>query len=78
MDDPPQTGTYHGSKTRISLDDLVATGLVMLADAGPGRALYEVATEWHHHFVCRRCQRVIDVPCEAGSRPCLEATVRVP
>lgn len=57
------------------LDDLVATGLVMLADAGPGRALYEVANEWHHHFVCRRCQRVIDVPCEAGSRPCLEATV---
>lgn len=57
------------------LDDLVATGLVMLADAGPGRALYEVANEWHHHFVCRRCQRVIDVPCESGSRPCLEATV---
>jgi Fur family ferric uptake transcriptional regulator len=57
------------------LDDLVATGLVMVADAGPGRALYEVADEWHHHFVCRRCQLVTDVACEAGSRPCLMASV---
>jgi Fur family ferric uptake transcriptional regulator len=57
------------------LDDLAAAGLVMLADAGPGRALYEVASEWHHHFVCRRCRQVIDVACEAGSRPCLDATV---
>lgn len=57
------------------LDDLAAAGLVMLADAGPGRALYEVASEWHHHFVCRRCRQVIDVACEADSRPCLEATV---
>ena len=57
------------------LDDLVATGLVMLADVGPGRALYEAANEWHHHFVCRRCRRVTDVACEADSRPCLEVTV---
>jgi Fur family ferric uptake transcriptional regulator len=57
------------------LDDLVATGLVMLADVGPGRALYEVADDWHHHFVCRHCRQVTDVPCAAGSRPCLEASV---
>ncbi len=57
------------------LDDLIATRLVMLADVGPGRALYEVADEWHHHFVCRRCRSVTDVPCGSGSRPCLEATV---
>ena len=57
------------------LDDLVATGLVMLADVGPGRALYEVAAQWHHHLVCRRCRRVIDVACEADSQPCLQATV---
>lgn len=57
------------------LDDLVAAGLVMRADAGPGRARYEIAERWHHHFVCRRCERVVDVPCLTGSRPCLEATV---
>lgn len=57
------------------LDDLVAMRLVMLADVGPGRALYEVADQWHHHFICRRCRRVTDVACEADSRPCLEAIV---
>ena len=57
------------------LDDLVAMRLVVLADVGPGRALYEAANEWHHHFVCRHCRRVTDVACEADSRPCLEATV---
>lgn len=57
------------------LDDLVATGLVMLADVGPGRALYEVADEWHHHLVCRRCRRVTDVACATRSRPCLDAVV---
>lgn len=57
------------------LDDLVTSGLVMLADVGPGRALYEVADDWHHHLVCRRCRSVTDVACATGSRPCLEATV---
>lgn len=51
---------------------LVAAGLVMIADAGPGRTLYEVMTSWHHHFVCRRCGRVIDVACAVGEKPCLE------
>jgi Fe2+ or Zn2+ uptake regulation protein len=54
------------------LDDLVRCELVMLADAGPGRALYEVADTVHHHFVCRRCGVVQDVPCAVGQRPCLD------
>ncbi len=57
------------------IDDLASAGLVMLADVGPGAALYEVAEEWHHHFVCRGCRRVTDVRCLADSRPCLEATL---
>ena len=55
------------------LDDLVRCELVMLADAGPGRALYEAREVEHHHFVCRRCGTVADVPCIVGERPCLEA-----
>lgn len=55
--------------------DLVTAGIAMQADVGPGRALYEVADEWHHHFVCRHCGHVVDVPCEEGEKPCLEATV---
>ena len=52
--------------------DLQAVGLVMCADAGPGRALYEVSDVWHHHFVCRVCKMVTDVPCARGIKPCLE------
>jgi Fur family ferric uptake transcriptional regulator len=51
--------------------DLREAGLVMCADAGPGRALYEVSDVWHHHFVCRRCGEVTDVPCMRDRKPCL-------
>ncbi|MCS7051584.1 MAG: transcriptional repressor [Thermomicrobium sp.] len=51
---------------------LVSSGLVMVADAGPGRMLLESARVWHHHFVCRDCGTVIDVPCVIGAKPCLQ------
>ena len=52
--------------------DLQAAALVMSADVGPGRALYEVAETWHHHFVCRVCGAITDVPCVRGKKPCLD------
>lgn len=52
-------------------------GLLLRADAGPGRTLYETKTAWHHHFVCRRCGRVFDVPCARGRKPCLEMPAKV-
>jgi Fur family ferric uptake transcriptional regulator len=52
--------------------DLQAAGLLMCADTGPGRALYEAADTWHHHFVCRVCKTIVDVPCIRGEKPCLE------
>ena len=55
------------------LDDLSGVDLVMRADRGPGTAIYEVADTWHHHFVCRECGEVADVPCAIGSKPCLDA-----
>jgi Fe2+ or Zn2+ uptake regulation protein len=55
------------------LNKLLDHGLISLADVGPGRALYEAAQAWHHHFVCRACDAVIDVPCLTGTKPCLEA-----
>lgn len=58
-----------------ALRDLTTVGLVMLADAGPGPARYEVAREWHHHFVCRVCGRITDVACAVGAKPCLEAEI---
>lgn len=51
--------------------DLTQASLVMNADAGPGRAFYEASDEWHHHFVCRGCGKIEDVPCMTGHKPCL-------
>lgn len=28
----------------------------------------------HHHLICRRCDRVVDVTCAAGRAPCLTAS----
>ena len=63
------------SRTSVynALDALVGAGLVMAADAGPGRALYEADDGWHHHFVCRGCGAVLDVACLQDRKPCLHA-----
>lgn len=53
------------------MGDLCQYGLVMMADAGPGRTLYEYTDVWHHHFVCRNCGMIQDVPCVEGRKPCL-------
>jgi len=60
-----------------ALDDLRDAGVVLEADVGPGRALFEAGSVWHHHFVCRRCGIVIDVPCVKGRKPCLRLTAAV-
>lgn len=57
------------------LRDLYSHGLLLIADAGPGRTLYEAHREWHHHFVCRRCSAIFDVPCVVGTKPCLDQTI---
>jgi Fur family ferric uptake transcriptional regulator len=55
------------------LADLERVALVMRADVGPGRTLWEAGDEWHHHFVCRACGAIHDVPCAHGAKPCLDA-----
>jgi len=76
------TGLLLESDRRLSrasvynvLDDLSRVDLAMRADRGPGTAIYEVADTWHHHFVCRMCGDVTDVPCVIGSKPCLDADI---
>ncbi len=62
----PRATIYH------ILGVLARAGLVLVADAGPGRTLYEAATRWHHHLVCRRCGAIVDVACVGETKPCLE------
>ena len=54
------------------LGDLATAGLVVVADAGPGAARYEVATHDHHHFVCTVCGSIADVPCVTDDAGCIE------
>lgn len=68
----PRTSLYN------VVDALCDAGLASCAGTGPGRALYEAAGVPHHHFVCRACQAVIDVPCAAVSTPCLTALDELP
>ena len=62
------------SRTSVynALDALATAGVVLMADAGPGRRLFEVGTTWHHHAVCRRCGQISDIACAVGKRPCLD------
>ncbi|HEX3789780.1 MAG TPA: Fur family transcriptional regulator [Pseudonocardiaceae bacterium] len=61
----PRTSVYN---SLVLLADL---GVLMRADVGPGAVVYEATETWHHHFVCRRCGAVLDVPCVVGAAPCL-------
>lgn len=57
------------------LTDLVACGLAMRAEVGPGRERYEAGGPYHHHLVCRACGAIVDVPCAVGEPPCLQAAL---
>lgn len=50
---------------------LVDCGLLTMISVGPGSARYESREVWHHHFVCKVCGRIDDVPCLVGDKPCL-------
>lgn len=54
------------------LHNLSRVGVLAAVELGPDRTIYELDHGWHHHFVCRRCDRIIDVPCIVGAKPCLE------
>ncbi len=64
-----QGGKLSRTSVYAALASLVAAGVAMSADAGPGRALYEAGGTWHHHVVCRGCGKVDDVACVGGERP---------
>ncbi len=67
----PRTSVYNVVGT------LAERGLLMTAEVGPGRALYEAAEQRHHHFVCRECGKIVDVPCAGGVRRWMEVPRRV-
>ena len=65
----PRASLYH------ALAAMADAGVLLVADAGPGTARFELAGDWHHHLVCRACGSITDVPCATGTKPCLEAAL---
>jgi Fur family ferric uptake transcriptional regulator len=54
------------------LEALTRAGLVRRIEPAGSPALYEARVgDNHHHLVCRRCGRTVDVDCAVGSTPCL-------
>lgn len=64
-------GTVSKQAVYDVLRALTDAGLVRRVRADERRALFERATDNHHHMVCRECGRLEDVPCAVGHAPCL-------
>jgi Fur family ferric uptake transcriptional regulator len=57
------------------LHALTEAGLLRRVEPAGSAARFEVDTgDNHHHLVCRRCQRMVDVECAIGRAPCLQAS----
>ncbi len=55
------------------LGALTEAGLARRIAPAGGPARFEArAGDNHHHLVCRRCGRIVDVDCADGSAPCLD------
>ncbi|MXV90543.1 MAG: transcriptional repressor [Acidimicrobiia bacterium] len=66
-----------GSVSRQAVFDtlgvLTEVGLIRRIQPARSAARYEDRVDDnHHHLVCRDCDRVVDVDCAAGYRPCLD------
>ena len=68
-----------GSVSRQAVYDALAIftdkGLVRRIQPAGSPARYENRVgDNHHHLICRSCNRMLDVDCAVGERPCLTAS----
>lgn len=67
-----QAGAVSDQAVYNVLAALVDAGLVRRIQPAASPPLYELRVgDNHHHIVCRRCGRAMDVDCVVGRRPCL-------
>lgn len=53
---------------------LTEKGLIRRIEPAGSSALYEPRVgDNHHHLICRRCGKTVDVDCAIGDAPCLTA-----
>lgn len=57
-----------------TLDSLKNSKLLVEINAGDGSSHYDACVEPHNHFVCRKCNSIIDIFCD--NIPALEKSVK--
>jgi Fe2+ or Zn2+ uptake regulation protein len=67
-----------GAISRQAVYDALSTftdrGLIRRIQPAGSPARYEARVgDNHHHLICRACNRMVDVDCAVGDRPCLTA-----
>lgn len=68
-------GTVQRTSVYNALRALVDAGLVQVVQAGPGTTLYELSGSAHHHFLCRECGTITDVPSGSEVPPLLDIDI---
>lgn len=69
-----EIGTISRQTVYDTLAALTARGIVRRIQPSGSPARYETRVgDNHHHLVCRTCDRLVDVDCAVGERPCLTA-----
>ncbi|MDK1359210.1 Fur family transcriptional regulator [Arthrobacter sp. zg-Y1219] len=68
-------GTVQRTSVYNALRALVDAGLVQVVQAGPGTTLYELRGSDHHHFLCRDCGTITDVPAGSEVPPLLDMNI---
>lgn len=67
-------GKIAGQTIYDTLNTLTEKGILNRVEPAGARARYEIDKgDNHHHMVCRRCGKMVDIPCAAGYAPCLQA-----
>jgi Fur family ferric uptake transcriptional regulator len=69
-----QIGSISVQAVYDALGALTEVGLLRRIQPAGSPARYEDRVgDNHHHLICRVCDRMLDVDCAAGERPCLTA-----
>jgi Fur family ferric uptake transcriptional regulator len=68
-----EIGTISRQSIYDTLTTLTDKGLLRrIQPAGSATRYEQRVDDNHHHLVCRRCARTVDVDCVSGEKPCLE------
>lgn len=69
-----EIGTISRQAVYDALGMLAEKGIIRRIQPAGSAALYEDRVgDNHHHLICRRCGKTVDVDCAVGKAPCLTA-----